>query len=60
MAIDLPLLLFVVGGGIACFLIGFVFGKFSRGGDVPTEEDLKIRKSFHPCETLEDIIKREE
>lgn len=49
--IDPILLILFVLGGLVCFIMGWVFcALFRRNKD----EDI-----VHPCETLEDIIKRE-
>lgn len=49
--IDPILLILFVLGGLVCFIMGWVFcALFRRNKD----DDL-----IHPCETLEDIIKRE-
>lgn len=49
--IDIPLLCFFVGGGIVCFIVGYVFGKclsLNEAKDEPIE----------PCEKFEDVRKR--
>lgn len=50
--IDIPLLCFFVGGGIVCFLVGYVFGKFLSLNEAKDEP-------IEPCETFKDIIDRE-
>lgn len=50
--IDLGLFILMVILGVACFVMGWVFCAIFHNNN--KEEDL-----VHPCETVEDIIKRE-
>lgn len=49
--IDVGLFILMVFLGVACFLMGWVFCALFRSNK---EEDI-----VHPCETIDDIIKRE-
>lgn len=48
--IDPILLILFVLGGIACFLIGYLFGAVFA---------IAQKDKVEPCDTVEDIIKRE-
>ena len=41
--------LFLLGMGVVCFFIGYVFGKIFG----------KRKEKIEPCETLQDVIDRE-
>lgn len=49
--IDIPLLLLIVFACLACFAVGVALGKFLSVNDKD--------KPVEPCETIDDILKRE-